>query len=189
LEGVLNLRNKDYIIYVLRLGHRVERDKRITTHVGLVSRAFGADGIFIAGERDESVKKSLEKVVMMWGGPFLIEIGVSAKRIIREWRLRGGEVIHLTMYGLPLPDVIEEIRKSKKDKLIVVGAEKVPSWVFNTADWNVSITNQPHSEVAALAIFLHELFEGKEFEFEFRNAKIKVIPSIRGKKIVKIEKS
>lgn len=186
MEVVSNLKTKDYAVYVLRLGHRTERDKRITTHVGLVGRAFGADGIFIAGERDENVKKSLEKVVIAWGGPFRVEIGVSAKKLIREWKLRGGEIIHLTMYGIPLPDVIEEIRKSKKDKLVVVGAEKVPSWIFDTADWNVSITNQPHSEVAALAIFLHELFEGREFEFE--DAKIKVIPSIRGKKIVKVEK-
>ena len=188
MEVVSNLKTKDYAVYVLRLGHRTERDKRITTHVGLVGRAFGADGIFIAGERDENVKKSLEKVVMAWGGPFRVKIGVSAKKLIREWKLRGGEIIHLTMYGVPLPDVIEEIRKSKKDKLVVVGAEKVPSWIFDTADWNVSITNQPHSEVAALAIFLHELFEGREFEFEFEDAKIKVIPSIRGKKIVKVEK-
>ncbi len=29
------------MIAVLRLGHRPERDKRITTHVALTSRAFG----------------------------------------------------------------------------------------------------------------------------------------------------
>ncbi len=28
---------------VLRLGHRRERDKRITSHLGLTARAFGAD--------------------------------------------------------------------------------------------------------------------------------------------------
>lgn len=188
MEVISNLKNKNYIIYVLRLGHRAERDKRITTHVGLASRAFGADGIFIAGEKDENVKKSLEKVVATWGGQFRVEIGVQAKKFIREWKLRGGDIVHLTMYGIPLPDVIEEIRRSKKDKLVVVGAEKVPSWIFDVADWNVSITNQPHSEVAALAIFLHELFEGKEFELEFKGAKIKVIPSVRGKKIVKVER-
>jgi len=186
MEVVPKLRNKDYNIYVLRLGHRADRDKRITTHVGLVSRAFGAHGIFIAGEKDENVRKSLEKVVRTWGGPFHVKIGVLAKKVIQEWKTQGGEIIHLTMYGIPLPDVIEKIRKSKKDKLVVVGAEKVPSWIFNVADWNVSVTNQPHSEVAALAIFLHELFRGKEFKLEFENARIKVIPSAKGKKVVKI---
>ena len=28
---------------VLRLGHRRQRDKRITSHLGLTARAFGAD--------------------------------------------------------------------------------------------------------------------------------------------------
>jgi tRNA (cytidine56-2'-O)-methyltransferase len=185
MEVCFNLGNKTYTIYVLRLGHRIERDRRITTHVGLVSRAFGANGIYIAGEKDENVKKSLEKVVMTWGGSFHVEIGVSARKIIEEWRAKGGEIIHLTMYGLPLPNVIEKIRKSKKDKLIVVGAEKVPAWIFELADWNVSITNQPHSEVAALAVFLHELWKGKEFKFEFKNAKIRIVPSAKGKKVLK----
>jgi tRNA (cytidine56-2'-O)-methyltransferase len=32
-------------ITVLRLSHRVGRDERVTTHVGLTARAFGASGI------------------------------------------------------------------------------------------------------------------------------------------------
>jgi len=35
------------MITVLRIGHRISRDKRITTHVALVARAFGADKILI----------------------------------------------------------------------------------------------------------------------------------------------
>ncbi|MCG7848715.1 MAG: tRNA (cytidine(56)-2'-O)-methyltransferase, partial [ANME-2 cluster archaeon] len=31
-------------IVVLRLGHRPERDQRVTTHVGLTARALGASG-------------------------------------------------------------------------------------------------------------------------------------------------
>ena len=37
---------------VLRLGHRRERDKRITSHLGLTARAFGADEVILAGEED-----------------------------------------------------------------------------------------------------------------------------------------
>ena len=90
------------------------------------------------------------------------------------------------MYGLPLNDVIEEIKGKKGKKLVVVGGEKVPKIVYKLADWNVSITNQPHSEISALAIFLHELFEGEELNLEFRNAKIKIIPHRTDKKVVKI---
>ncbi|NIS35916.1 MAG: tRNA (cytidine(56)-2'-O)-methyltransferase, partial [Actinobacteria bacterium] len=38
--------------------------------------------------------------------------------------------------------------------LVVVGAAKVSFDVYEAADWNVAVTNQPHSEVAALAVFL-----------------------------------
>ena len=34
-------------VIILRLGHRPERDKRITTHVALTARAFGAEGMLL----------------------------------------------------------------------------------------------------------------------------------------------
>ena len=50
-------------VLVLRLGHRKERDKRVTTHVCLTARALGADGVILSGERDDkiiaTVKRSL----------------------------------------------------------------------------------------------------------------------------------
>ena len=51
---------------VLRLGHRPSRDKRITTHVGLVARAFGADKIIIA-EQDKKVEATLNDVTSRFG--------------------------------------------------------------------------------------------------------------------------
>ncbi|NIU84342.1 MAG: tRNA (cytidine(56)-2'-O)-methyltransferase, partial [Candidatus Thorarchaeota archaeon] len=41
----------------------------------------------------------------------------------------------------------------------------------------------PHSEIAALAIFLDRLFQRKELKRRFEGAKIKVTPQERGKKI------
>lgn len=38
----------DKEIYILRLGHRPKRDRRVTTHVILVARAFGAKGVYIS---------------------------------------------------------------------------------------------------------------------------------------------
>jgi tRNA (cytidine56-2'-O)-methyltransferase len=52
------------------------------------------------------------------------------------------------------------------------------------SDFNMSIGNQPHSECAALAIFLDRFFEGKELVKEFKKAKIKVVPQERGKKTI-----
>ena len=149
-------------VYILRLGHRPKRDKRVTTHVALVARAFGANGFILANVCDEKVVRSLRRVLECWGGEMHIECGAPAKGYVREWRSSGGEVIHLTMYGLPVQDVIEEIRSSPRPKLIVVGAEKVEGWFYENADYNVAITPEPHSEIAALALFLDRLYRGRE---------------------------
>jgi len=81
-------------------------------------------------------------------------------------------------------DVTPKIRRSPKDKLVVVGGSRVPSKVYQEADWNVSVTTQPHSEVSSLAIFLHMLHEGKELDLEFEEGDMKVIPSVKGKNVL-----
>jgi len=174
-------------VYVLRLGHRPERDKRITTHVGLVARAFGANGFVLADLCDEQVMSSIRGVLERWGGYMELACGVPGRSYVRRWREEGGEVIHLTMYGLHVDDVIASIRESRRPKLIVVGAEKVPPFYYENADYNVAVGNQPHSEVAALAVFLDRLYEGRELRLEFDNARVKIIPSPRGKKVVSLE--
>jgi tRNA (cytidine56-2'-O)-methyltransferase len=70
--------------------------------------------------------------------------------------------------------------------LLLVGSQKVPGEFFSgdVSDYNVSIGNQPHSECAALAVFLDRFFEGKELAQGFKKAKIKVVPQERGKKTV-----
>jgi tRNA (cytidine56-2'-O)-methyltransferase len=87
------------------------------------------------------------------------------------------------MYGETVQDITDKIRESSKDKLVIVGGSRVPSKVYQDADWNVSVTNQPHSEVSALSIFLHTLFEGKEYEINFNNSELKVIPTAHGKQV------
>lgn len=177
------------MIGVLRLGHRPERDKRITTHVALTARAFGADGITIAADVDEHVRDSVRDVVNRWGGPFEIEFDPSWRRILRDWKEKGGVVVHLTMYGIHVDEALPRIKselKSGRDILVVVGAEKVPGEVYRMADYNVGVGNQPHSEVAALAVFLDRLLEGQGLRREFKGAKLKIIPQERGKKVVEL---
>jgi tRNA (cytidine56-2'-O)-methyltransferase len=168
-------------VVVLRLGHRPERDKRITTHVGLVARALGAEEMLLSG-RDSSIEESLNDAASRWGGSFRLKAGVSWKGEVLRWKEAGGKVVHLTMYGSNLPDVIGDIRKCE-DILVVVGAEKVPAEMYDLADWNVGVGNQPHSEVAALAVFLDRLFEGAELSREFEGG-LKIIPSPHGKTVV-----
>jgi tRNA (cytidine56-2'-O)-methyltransferase len=168
-------------VVVLRLGHRPERDKRITTHVGLVARAFGAEELLLTG-RDPKVEESLADAAERWGGKFRLKADISWKGEVVRWKESGGKVVHLTMYGSNLPDVIDEIRCCG-DILVAVGAEKVPAEMYDLADWNVAVGNQPHSEVAALAVFLDRLFQGKELFLDFSGG-LKIVPSIRGKQVL-----
>jgi tRNA (cytidine56-2'-O)-methyltransferase len=88
------------------------------------------------------------------------------------------------MYGLQVDEVAPRMLPLDYDLLIVVGAEKVPPEVYQAADFNISVGNQPHSEVAALAILLDRLAQGKEFTKEFEGGNIKVLPCERGKRVV-----
>src|SRR3972149_11634491 len=168
-------------IVVLRLGHRSQRDQRITTHVGLTGRAFGAEGMLLDSD-DSGIEKSLSEVAQRWGGSFYVKRVANWKNEIRKWKEDGGKVLHLTMYGINLPDVINEV--VYHDLLIVIGAEKVPPEIYELCDWNVAVGNQPHSEVAALAVVLDRLFNvsGKDpLRSSFGGGEIEIVPKKRGK--------
>jgi tRNA (cytidine56-2'-O)-methyltransferase len=172
-------------VSVLRIGHRLVRDDRITSHAVLVSRAFGSDKIYMT-EVDNSIKETLEQVVKRWGGgsDFGIEIIEDWKKMVKDWKKDCGKVVHLTMYGINIENAIGDLQKENK-VLVVIGAEKVPREMYELADYNLAIGNQPHSEIAALAIFLDRIFKGKQLKKEFKGAKLKIIPMPKGKMVVK----
>src|SRR3989344_4580536 len=169
------------MITVLRLGHRVGRDDRISTHCGLVSRALGADAIVYSGDKDSGMVQGVTRVVEQFGGNFSASYEEKWNRVIAEHRKKS-KIVHLTAYGMPLQEKIKEIRKHA-NLLVVVGSEKVPGEVYHSADYNIAVANQPHSEIAALALFLHEYFDGKELGKDFSDAKVKIIPQEHGKKV------
>jgi tRNA (cytidine56-2'-O)-methyltransferase len=168
---------------VLRLDHRHVRDKRVTTHLLLCARALGADGAFYSGEMDKKIERSVRRVADNWGGDFNVVYTKNWRQIVRNWE---GKIVHLTMYGIPIQDAIEEFRGEIEPLLVVVGGPKVPADIYELADWNISITTQPHSEVSALAIFLHYLFEGVELKKEFQDAKFRIKPSKYGRMVNKV---
>lgn len=172
-------------VEVLRLGHRPGRDERMTTHVGLTARALGADGVVLAGA-GASRAPTIEDITDRFGGPFDVETTDSPRAYIRDWE---GTVAHLTMYGLLLQDVEPDLKAAHGDEsvLLVVGAEKVPFDVYEEADYNVAVTNQPHSEVASLAVTLDRLFEGRELEREWIDADRVVRPQETGKRVEAID--
>ncbi len=172
--------SEKYDVTVLRLGHRLVRDERISTHVGLVSRAFGAKRLILTGADDHTVD-SLRRLSTRWGGGFQAEYVKNWRDFVRHWQ---GTSVHLTMYGEDLRNGIDRLKKDKARKiLVVIGAEKVPKEIYTLVDLNIAVGNQPHSEVAALAVFLDRLFMGEELYTTFGNARLRVKPSLRGKKV------
>ncbi len=138
-------------IFILRIGHRVFRDSRVTTHVCLTARALGAEGVIIADQEDKVVESTIRDVTNRFGGPFEVQSA--------------------------------EIQDADADLLVIVGSEKMPGEIFRIADWNISVTNQPMSEVAALAIFLDWFRQHSEFDREFSKAQVQIVPSKSGKEI------
>jgi tRNA (cytidine56-2'-O)-methyltransferase len=173
-------------IIVLRIGHRVFRDSRVTSHVCLTARALGADGVIIVDQEDKVVEATIQDVTNRFGGPFQVQSGISWRKAVRDWKASGGKIVHLTAYGLPLPKVFQEIQTMTYDIIVVVGSEKMPGEVFKVADWNVSVTSQPMSEVAALAVFLDWISGHKEFDHKFSGARLRIIPSKDGKFVEQI---
>jgi len=166
------LRNE--VITVLRLGHRPSRDKRVTTHVALTARALGADAILVS-TKDAVLERTVRDVVRRFGGSFRIDTGVAWRRALRDWP---GPKVHLTMYGLPLDANVPKI--GTDGLLVVVGAEKVPRDVYDLVDLNVAVGNQPHSEVAALAVFLDRVLAGEALRRNF-GGRVRIRPGSKGR--------
>lgn len=169
-------------IRVLRVGQRYFRDERTLTHLCLVSRALGAESIYLE-DAEKDVTGTLEEVNSTWGGEFKAVLGTPWRRVIQDAKKEGRNVIHLTMYGEPLQEVVSKLRVLEKI-LLVVGGPKVPGRVYHEADYNVAVTSQPHSEIAALAIALHEIQGGEELKRTFQKSRLRILPSARGKRVV-----
>jgi len=168
-------------IEVLRIGQRVVRDDRVTTHVALVARSFGAQKIYM-NEVNPDIKHTISDINKTWGGNFKIEIISEWKKIVKEKKNAAVKIVHLTMYGVNINTIENKLRNEDKI-LIIVGAEKVPRDIFEMADYNVAIGNQPHSEVSALGVLLDRIQCGNQFESKFENPERVIIPQEQGKNV------
>jgi len=163
------------MITVLRLGHRRGRDDRISTHVGLTARQWGADKVIYSGESDDNMIESQRDIIDRWGGDTEVSYRDDWKKVIKDFE---GLKVHLTMYGLKIDEKLDEIKSDlgDQDLMIIVGAEKVPRWVYTHVDYNISVGNQPHSEIAALAVFMDRI-KGQSIKEGFEDRDIFVEPS------------
>jgi len=173
------------MISILKLDHRPERDKRITTHCALVARAFGANKFYYSGIEDNNIKKNIDAVNNKWGSKFEIEYTAKPIKLLVELKKKN-KIIHLTMYGEKIITQINTI-KQNNNIIIVVGGPKVEKRYYELADYNISITNQPQSEVGALAITLYLLNPQYLEQDFFDNQKIKITPSNKYKKVTTLK--
>ncbi|MCR4335254.1 MAG: tRNA (cytidine(56)-2'-O)-methyltransferase [archaeon] len=171
-------------IVVLRYGHRYVRDYRVTSHCCLVARAFGANKVEVIGDKDESIENTVNTMNKQWGKGANVEFFDSWRKRITHYKQKGFTSVHLTMYGLPVQETEQTLRGFDK-LLVIIGSQKVEKEVYEMADYNVSVTLQPHSEIAAMAVFLDRLQEGKELAKKFAGAKINIEPMAKGKKVSK----
>ena len=133
---------------------------------------------------DQGIEENIKSVNRNFGTEFQVSSGIGIGQfmnLIDERNL----LVHLTMYGSPLDERIQEIRdrsKTSEKMFVFVGAEKVPGIAYLRSDFNVSVTNQPISEVSALALFLDRYFEGDELKNE-THGRIRISGNARGKSV------
>lgn len=170
------------MIEVARLGQRLVRDDRVTTHAALVSRAFGVRRIYMS-EANTEIRHTLRHVNRTWGGDFEVILKEDLKGVIRQKKADSFVIVHLTMYGETIDAALARM-ESPQDILVVIGAGKVPRGIYQMADYNVAVGSQPHSEIAALAVFLDRIQKGRQFDVSLPGATRRIVPSFQGKRVI-----
>ena len=165
-------------VTVLRVGHRPGRDPRLTTHLALTARAFGARAMYLEPP-DPELAERIRSVAESWGGEFEIIPTDDWRGVVRAF---DGPVVHLTMYGLPLEKVEPRLAGARR-VLLVVGGAKVPANLYRLATFNVAVGHQPHSEVAAVAVVLAR-WRGVPRPGRWLGARQSIVPRARGKRLV-----
>ena len=178
----------DNDVIILRLGYRLGRDPRITTHLALVARALGANKFLFSGDEDKRLSENISSVNERFGGEMVVGHLKSPmawlKKFVREGVDGGppGTAVHLTMYGAPYQNVTPTIRRDRP-LVVIVGGAKVPSEVFQISQYNLAVGNQPHSEVAALALFLDGWYGTGSISRKMDGGELIINPSNHGKDV------
>ena len=175
-------------VTILRLGYRLGRDPRITTHLALVARALGAQEFLFSGDEDGKMEENITSVNQRFGGDMNIKHIKTPKARLHRFVTHGVDgntpavAVHLTMYGASFREVTPTIR-SDRPLVVIVGGAKVPSDVFQVSQYNLAVGNQPHSEVAALALFLDGWYGSGAIERRLDGGELIINPSLTGKDV------
>ena len=138
----------------------------------LTARALGAAEITFVGKSGSRLIKYMNNINKRWGGSFKIHFAKNYNEIIRPDSKY--KKIYLTRYGTPLQGKSYMLRTYKNLLLIVTAADLVKP-IHGLSDFNISVSSQPHCSAAAVAVFLHEFYSGRELAMHFENARYKLV--------------
>lgn len=150
----------------------------------LAARAFGAHVVTFEARKNPKLSRYFDSLNKRWGGSFSVSFTNNWKAFIKEHR--NYKIVYLTRYGIPINKVEYAIRTYKNILLVVTTAETLKE-MHDLSDFNISITNQPHCSSAAIAVFLHQFYQGRELSLHFENAEYKVIPDERKVNVQKLK--
>lgn len=164
----------DFTISILSIGRG---EYPATLDLCLTARALGALEITFVGKKDGRLSRYINVINSKWGGKFKIKFVDSYTDALKA--ASKYTKVYLTRFGEPLQSK-RSILKTYKNILLIVTPGNEMSKMHEISNFNVSVSSQPHCSAAAIAIFLHEFYEGRELAMHFENAKMKVIPAERG---------
>jgi len=152
----------------------------------LTARALGAAEITIVGKAQPRLARHIGNLNKKWGGRFKVKFAKNYKQALKDSSKY--VKIYLTKYGIPLQEKRYQLKTYKNILLIITSDEYAKTDpIHNLAHFNISVSSQPHCSSAAVAIFLHEFYNGRELAMHFENAQYKVMPEERGVHVKKIE--
>jgi len=152
----------------------------------LTARALGASEIIFTRGRETKISHYMGNLEREWGGTFKVSFNSDYRKVMDEANMY--KKVYLTRYGTPLRKMMYPIKTYKNIMLIVSSVKASSPSLHELADFNVSVTDQPHCGSAAIAIFLHEFYQGRELAVHFENSKYKVIPKEHGINVETIER-
>jgi tRNA (cytidine56-2'-O)-methyltransferase len=139
----------------------------------LTARALGASEITFISKKDARLLRHMGTLNKKWGGKFRVQFAKSYQEALKS--ATKYKKVYLTRYGVPLQTKSYTLKTYKNLVLIVTLKDEVDA-IHKIADFNISVSSQPHCSAAAIAIFLHDFYNGRELAMHFENAEYKLVP-------------
>ena len=171
------------MIKIVLIG-KVQKEKLID--IALTARAFGASEITVnlKEQRNKShITKYFKEINNDWGSNFKVSFTNNWMDLIKEHN-NNYKTIYLTKYGDSIKKK-EYVISTYKNILLIVSTTDDIKELYDMADFNISLTTQPHTIISSIAVFLNMYYKGRELAMHFENAKYKIMPETHGIHITK----